>query len=433
VVPRSRRRVGALVATTAAACLLLSTAGAAIADTTTTDPGVAAAAWLPTELTDGDRMVVEFEGADPFVDTGLTIDVLFALASAGVGADTIADIAAWLEGETTTYSGADGSFSAGGTAKLLLAVAVLGDDPTDVDGVDLIERLGTLEDDEGRFRDVGRDDFSNVVTQSLAILALTRAGDGASDAAVTVLTDAACDDGGYPTFFAEEPCAGAADATAYAAQALLAAGDQAGAQAATDWLATTAQDPDTGAFDDGFSGLNANSTGLAAVALGAAGPEDAHEAAVGFLLDLQFGCDAPPEQVGAIRLTPADETGDARATAQAVLGLTGADLLTLSADDASPDLPLLDCEAAGDGQEEPAPTDETEELGDAQTEAAVDDDAATEATDDLDADDQRVDAGTEAAAAADDTGSGVLFWVLGAVLIAAAAAWALLRRRGSTS
>lgn len=441
MVPRSRRRVGALTAAALAALLTLSTAGSALAETTTTDPGTAAAAWLPSQLTDGERMVVQFEGADPFVDTGLTIDVLFALAAAGVGAETIADIAAWLGGETDTYSGADGSYSAGGTAKLVLAVEVLGEDPSDVDGVDLLERLRSLEDDEGRFRDVERDDFSNVVTQSLAILALSRAGQGASDAAITVLTDAACDDGGYPTFFEEEPCVGAADATAYAVQALLAAGAEEEAGTAADWLAASAQDPDTGAFDDGFSGLNANSTGLAALALGAAGPEAAHAAAVDFLLDLQLGCDAPPEEVGAIRLTPTDETGDARATAQAVLGLTGPDLLTLSADGASSDLPRLDCEAAGDSQQQddPAATDEAE-AGDDATEEAGDDAGATtdEAIDgdgtDADADpDAADDADGDAAAAAGDDGSGVWLWVLGAVLVAAIAVWVLLRRRGATA
>jgi hypothetical protein len=422
-----------LVATAVAATLLLSAAGAALADTSTTDPGVAAAAWLPSQLTEGERMVVEFEGADPFTDTGLTIDVLFALAAAGVGADAIGDIAAWLEGETASYSGADGSFSAGGTAKLLLAVAVVGADPSDVGGIDLLERLQSLEDDEGRFRDVGRDDFSNVVTQSLAILALTRVADGASDAAVTVLTDAACDDGGYPTFFEEEPCAGTADATAYAAQALLAAGDETGAQAAGDWLATSAQDPDTGAFDDGFSGPNANSTGLAAVALTQTGPPEALDAATAFLLDLQLGCDSDPEDIGAIRLTAADEAGDARATAQAVLGLTGADLRTLSADDASTDLPRLDCEAIGDDQGEASAGDGTDEATDA-TDATEDatEEVTEEPAGDADATEATVEeAGTEAAA--EDAGAGVLLWVVVGVLVAAVAAWALVRRRGSPS
>jgi hypothetical protein len=443
LVTRSRRGAGALIAATFAAPLSLSvalslllslaTALPAQAQTATTDPAVAAAAWLPSQLTDGERVVLELEGMDPFTDVGLTIDVLIALATAGVGADTIADIADWLEGEVAGYSGADGSYSAGGTAKLVLAAQVVDRDPTAFGGVDLLERLRSLESDAGRFSDVERDDFSNVVTQSLAILALERDGSGASDAAVGFLVDSACDDGGFPSFFDQQPCDSAVDATAFAVQALSAVGEDATAQAAGDWLAATAQDEATGGFGDAFSGLNANSTGLAIPALRRTGHDDAAEAATSYLFELQLGCDVGGQEAGAIRLTADDTEGDARATAQAVVGLLAADLTEVSAEGAVAELPVLDCEAAGAGDgDDDAAADESDEevVGDAAAEDVADEDV--DATDGTGDDEASVEV-EEEPVAAEDGGSSVWWWVVALLVVATVVAVVVLQRRKRTA
>jgi hypothetical protein len=437
LVTRSRRGAAALIATTLAATLSLSISlslvvpGPALAQTATTDPAVAAAAWLPSQLTDGQRMVLELEGMDPFTDVGLTVDVLVALAAAGVGADTINDIADWLEGEVAGYSGADGSYSAGGTAKLVLAAQVVDRDPTAFGDVDLLERLRSLETDAGRFSDVDRDDFSNVVTQALAVLALERDGSGASDAAIDYLAGSACDDGGFPSFFDQQPCESAVDATSFAVQALATVGEDDAAQAAGAWLADTAQDEATGGFGDAFSGLNANSTGLAIPALRHTGQDDAAQAATEYLLELQLGCEIGGQEAGAIRLTADDTEGDARATAQAALGLLDADLTEVSAEGAVQELPVLDCEAAGDGDGD-ATTDETDEQA-AADDAAAEDAAAEEvdATDGADDDETTVD--VEEQAAAEDGGTSAWWWVVALLVVATVVAVVVLQRRKRTA
>ena len=109
------------------------------------DPAEAAVAYLVGQLEDGQYLDTEF---GPSV--GGTIDVLFALAAAGVGGAHIDDIADWLPAQAAGYTqeavedGLDGAY-AGATAKLALAKIVADRDPTDVGGIDLIAQLEGLE------------------------------------------------------------------------------------------------------------------------------------------------------------------------------------------------------------------------------------------------------------------------------------------------
>jgi hypothetical protein len=353
VVPRSRRRFGALVATAAAACLTLSTVGAAAADTTTTDDPVAAAAgWLASGFVDGERLEGDFGP-----DAGLTADAVFALAGAGVAGDELAAASAWLATQVPAYTqgqpfDAEDAVYAGATAKLILALLTDGRDVTDVGGVDLLAQLQDREqpdsaDDPGRFSDRSDfGDFSSTLTQSLAVLALATA-DGAapSDAAVAFTLAQQCADGGFRFDPDEGGCTSSADTTGFAIQALLAHGSAEAVAAAHDgvrWLLASQA-------ADGGVDANANATGLAAVAFALAGTEvagatDGRDAARSYLLGLQLGCDT--DAPGAIAFA-ADDRGDlARATAQALPGLTGVAIAAASTDGASTDVPRLDCGSA---------------------------------------------------------------------------------------
>ncbi|WBB54686.1 hypothetical protein [Verrucosispora sp. WMMD573] len=107
----------------------------------------AAAGWLARQLVDGERFEAVFDGV-AYPDQGLTLDAVFAFAAGGVADDFGAQALAWAtrpdvrdgyigDGTTEAYAGA--------TAKLALAVAVHGGDPTDVGGVGLIARLDLLQ------------------------------------------------------------------------------------------------------------------------------------------------------------------------------------------------------------------------------------------------------------------------------------------------
>lgn len=340
-----------------AALLLLLPAG--VAGAQAPDDSVAAAAgFLASQLVDGTYAETEFDG-DRFPDPGLTADVVLALSAAGRGGDAIARAVDWLEDQTAMYVGDGDEAYAGAHAKLALTVDVAGRDATDFGGRDLLADLQSLETEEGRFSDRSEfGDFSTGISQSLALLALERAGDGPSDAAVSFLADAACDDGGIPVQFDADTCTSDVDATAFAAQAFLAVGAGDAADAALAWLLD--RQADDGSFgangDDAVA--NANSTGLAAQALQAAGEGTAADAAVAWLEGLQQTCDDDVEVAGAIRYAP-DTDGDlVRATAQALPALAGVDLLEVDAAGAQADAPPVVCDEAVEADDDPAEAEE---------------------------------------------------------------------------
>jgi hypothetical protein len=160
-----------------------------------------------------------------------------------------------------------------------------------------------------------------------------------SAAAIGHLVDQACEDGGFPQQLAPDTCVGDVDTTAFAIQALLAVDETATAAEAVAWL--EGQPGADGGFGGAEAGPNANSTGLAATALAAAGAQDATEAARAFLLELRDGC-ADPDP-GAIRYDATRSGDPVRATAQAVLGLLGVGLVDVDAAGASDALPVVDC------------------------------------------------------------------------------------------
>ena len=310
----------------------------------TDDRAEAAAGWLADQLVDGERIEVTFdfgEGPQTFPDQGLTADVVFALAGAGLAAGHIEAATDWLEAQAGAYTGAGNEeVYAGSVAKLLL-VAETTDRSTTFGGLDLVDLLESREQDSGRFTDDSESgDFSNAISQSLAVLALERTADTApSTTAVDYLVDQACEDGGFPEQLEADDCSSQADATGYAVQALLATGETDVAGDAAAWL--VAEQGDDGGFTGAEDSANANSTGLAAIALSLAGEDAAAEDAQQFLLGLQTrDCELG---AGSIRYDAADGGDPVRATAQALPGLDGVGLAAASAAGASDTTPRFDC------------------------------------------------------------------------------------------
>ncbi|NLU79257.1 peptidase [Micromonospora sp. HNM0581] len=306
----------------------------------------AAAGWLARQLVDGERFEAVFGGV-AYPDQGLTLDAVFAFAAAEAADDFGAAALAWAtrpdirdgyigDGASAAYAGA--------TAKLALAVAVRGGDPTDVGGVDLVARLRSLQEASGRFTDRSAwGDYSNAFSQSFAILALDRTAQGVPPVTAGWLADTRCPDGGYPLLPEQPVCVSDVDATAVAVQALRAAGRRADAAAGLRWLISV-QGAD-GGFSNAGGVANANSTGLAAQALRDGGRLRAWWRARGFLAGLQVGCAAPVADRGAVDFDGGvfDPGTAARATAQAVLGLAGTGYARLSTADATSGAPSLPC------------------------------------------------------------------------------------------
>ncbi len=302
-----------------AAPVLVSSAGAAYAAGTRAggaaqagqsgDPA-ATARWLQGELFSSSSV-----GSGPVgsigsgrADWGLTIDTYWAMKAGGLSASDLAPTWKAIEANAASYAGpfpgAPGQYSAGASAKVLLAAETAGADPTKVrtkggKAYDFRQRtldlIGTSGADKGRLMDApkrGADD-TNTVGQSLAVMGLVGAGTlDATDratvqSAVDFLRTQQCAAGyfrlSYPDGLscqAAIPSGAAApdnDGTAMAAQALMAA-SRAGfvvpplsIKAALDHF-VSAQESD-GSFGGGVNtqGANANSTGLVAATLEAGG------------------------------------------------------------------------------------------------------------------------------------------------------------------
>ncbi|MFE2722199.1 prenyltransferase/squalene oxidase repeat-containing protein [Kitasatospora sp. NPDC059327] len=316
-------------------------------------PDAAAAGWLARQLVDGDHFESVFNGT-AYPDQGLTVDAVLAFAASHSSDQAAARATAWLakpeiiggylgDGTTEAYAGA--------TAKLLLAVEVRGGNPAGFGGVDLPARLRSLQTAEGRFSDRSQwGDYSNAFGQSLALIALHRTPGDAPAAAVDFLANSQCADGGFPVSFGAATCTGDPDATALAVQALAATGRAAKAASGLAWLASR-QNADGGFAASGATASNANTTGLATQALLSAGRFGAGLKGWSRLVKFQQGCATDPAVRGAVAYDASgfNPGNGARATAQAVLGLAGTPLATLSAAGARPGAPTLACPAPAAG------------------------------------------------------------------------------------
>ncbi len=299
----------------AAAALVLAAVLAGCGDDqsgTSTDPepaetpaaALAAADWMQTQL--GENGLVHNDQFD-IDDHGLTLDFLFAFHDLDTAEDSVAEILTTLAKDPAAYTDAFGTVAAGSTAKLATAVEVTGGDPADFGGVDLVTKLEGLVrpagPQAGRGVDRGGADYSNTIGQSWVVRALAGADSDLAQPATDFLLGQQCAAGFFrdamtrsaPGDFTCDgaPAAGqvgSVDATAFAVLALGDAEDSGtsglddAVSSAVDWL--EAQQAADGSFAAGGA-PNANSTGLAAATLAAAGRDEAAARAAEYLAGLQ--------------------------------------------------------------------------------------------------------------------------------------------------
>ncbi len=332
---------------------VVTTATAADAPTSSTDRAGLAGGFIAATLVDGTHYDYP---SSTYLDGGNTIDAVLALDGAGVGSATADAAMAYLAANVGLYTGTDYSSTyAGATAKTLLAVTAHGGDPTSFGGADLVARLqatyGAAE--PGRFSDLpvtgcgySQCDYSNTIGQSLAMVALTRAGAAVGADATTYLLSQQCPDGGFRNDPTAGGCTSDADATAFATQALVAVGSAA-ASGPAGWLVAH-QGADGGLAGDGAA-ENANTTGVAVQAFLAAGRPAAAAAGQAYLASLQYDCSAAPPLRWGIAYSPSTRStstvsdSDLRATPQAALGLAGRSLLSVTSEGSADALPAFAC------------------------------------------------------------------------------------------
>lgn len=283
----------------------------------------AATAWLQTQAATGTVFQTEFDGV-AYDDYGLTGDVVLALlasdqddaAQAYAEALTTDEaVAAYVgDGTTAQYAGATGK---------LLAVTDAAGLPTDsIGGRDLTAELLALQDDEGRFSDLGADDYSQTISQSWAVAALATQ-DAAPQQAVDYLAAQQCEGAGFPAQLsstAPADCVPDVDATAFAVSALVVAGTDDDAPVimqALAWLDSVGATDDVGTSwaSVDSDGPSINSTAVVVSAL-EDGDADA-SSAVAWLAAQQV---TDGDDAGAFLLADAP---DVRTTAQAAVALAG--------------------------------------------------------------------------------------------------------------
>lgn len=301
--------------------------------------GRVAAGWLSRQFVDGTHLTTDFGGTS-YADPGLTLDAVLAFAATKTNDVRAAKALTWLAdgGNLTAYagSGTDESY-AGAHAKLVLALQVRGQNARAYGGRDILGELQSLQRADGRLSDRSTwGDYSNAFGQSFGVIAFKRAGLPAANRAVGYLAGQACADGGVPITFEQATCTGDRDATALAIQAFRATGRTTAASKAANWLRSAG------------APTNANTAGLTAAALDLAGSSanaSAADAARAYVRGLQNGCARPFARRGAIAF---DASGFVpatapRATTQAALGLTSANLATLTSAGSIAYAPTLAC------------------------------------------------------------------------------------------
>lgn len=298
-------------------------------------------------------------------DIGLTLDAVIAMDAAGVGdtqsaasttyvADHIGDYIA--PGPTESY--------AGSIAKALLVSLSQQRTPKGfLGGVNLIARLKARLTSTGEFRTKSQfGDFSNTVTQSLAVVSLRKAGQSLGTKVIPFLANGQCPNGGFRLDLSVNQCSNNTkadpDATSFAIQGLL-AGNQTSAvktriSRAIHFLRTQQ------GSDGGVKGAaptnteNSNSTGLAVLAFSTTGHPNAATQGRLFLRTLRYDCTFPAEMPGAIAydaaaFATARSQGDAatfgdkdlRSTTQATLGFAPVPLYKVTNVGAKPSAPAM--------------------------------------------------------------------------------------------
>ena len=298
-------RLAAAVLTGALAVGLMATTGGSASAA----PGDRTGGWLESQLSGG---LVHNDQYD-IDDYGLTADTGIALAELGGHRTALravrkalgANVGAWTTG------GEPGGVYAGSTAKAIAFAQAVGADPRSFGGTDLVVqlrgRVSTSAPTTGRISDKSTyGDYANTIGQAYAVGALSQAGSNRAGIATRFLLQQQCASGYFRLNFSaptakDQTCDGAAkadkardtDATAIALIQLLSiekpsANTRNAIAKAVRFLGLTQKSD--GSFGGGptTKAPNANSTGLAAWALGDAGRCDAAHRAARWAAKLQF-------------------------------------------------------------------------------------------------------------------------------------------------
>ncbi|MGA8255160.1 MAG: hypothetical protein WB767_01150 [Nocardioides sp.] len=311
-----RRAAGLVAASALAASGLAALTTAPASAAVDASPGTAGSAWLADQLTDG--LVVNDQFS--FTDLGLSIDVGLALDEFG-DTETVALIGKALADQVTTYYSypvAEGKVhvTAGSLAKAAVFASVSGNDPEAFGGQNLVDqlsdRVSTDPASAGRISDVFfpeeqfESDFSNTIGQSFAVAALDEAGSDLTDSATDFLAAQQCEEGFFRSALgdtlaadcdADPAAAGSTDTTALVVLNLLSQTDDTDVQTivddAADWLRSTQATNGSWGGEAPTEAPNANSTGLAAWALGELGLTAPAEKGAAYVRALQADDVAP--------------------------------------------------------------------------------------------------------------------------------------------
>lgn len=291
------RRTSSAVAALAAASL---TAGLTVGVGAPAQAGAAGsgASWTQRQLGSDRLFTTTFDGTE-YVDHGLTIDAGLSFAELGYRKPT-RQVRRALAPHLDDYAG----FGANAVAKGLVWAQESGADASSYAGVDWVARLEEHAGDSGRISDnVGGTDYANTIGQAYAVQGLWEAGSAERDAALDFLLEQQCRRGYFRLSFspageAEQSCGASGDSspsvdvTGIALLALdtLPRGNDRAREAAvraTRWLKRTQADNGSFGGGAGTSSANANSTGIAARALGARGACRPAKRAAGFVRGVQ--------------------------------------------------------------------------------------------------------------------------------------------------
>ena len=277
-----------------------------------------AAEWIAREYQAPDSEIALY-------GTGVLIDALVSLAATGTESGVALDMVDELRTVAGDYVGSGDSFSVGAAGKVILVLEVYGEDVATFVGSDIEAELRstmqTSGDEAGRFGE------ATVFEQATVVLGLATTPDGVPADAVAYLASQQCP-GGEFTYDGSCPGPGDADTTGIAAVALIAGGDTTTAATSVSWLLSLQLGDGS---IPGYGTPNSNSTAAAAQAFVAAGETTAAAAAATFLASMQFPATADPADAGGLRWIAGDTAANTFATVQGVWGMGVPALFDISA------------------------------------------------------------------------------------------------------
>ncbi|MEZ5380820.1 MAG: hypothetical protein R2754_03375 [Microthrixaceae bacterium] len=298
------------------------------------DPPAAAATWLAGQVSPQGTL----EGFTPgLADYGSTLQGIIALAGVGHELPTARAMLEAVNGDIDQVVVVAGEDDPGRLALLILANSALGNDPTDVGGVDLVARLQATQrvgpDPDAGLFGAADPTFDGAFRQGLALMALGSVGSG-NPAGAAWLSGQQCPSGAWVAYRddtaapcpATNPAAFSGPDTNSTAVALMGLQSQAATPAADPvaWLLSV-RTPQGGWPYLGASSEapDASSTGLVLTALRTAGSADTQGRAA--LLEFQAGCDGEAADMGGFFFQPQPDDSqipDVFSTNQALWGLS---------------------------------------------------------------------------------------------------------------